>query len=312
LALNQSLPWFVAVGYRDPHLPWRYPGKFGALYDGVDVPSTNHSSIPTDTPPMAWQWPLYFNGNYGNFWNLTDPARAVLSRAEIANATGSYYATISYTDSEIGRLIDALKSAGQAEYDSTLIALWSDHGQNVGEHATWCKMSVWEHSLRVAFMVKPPSRLPSKLPSITAGPPVIPPALYAGKAYEYPMELLDLYPTLVDLAALPKPQHGVEGDSLVAGRTHTDYCLVVAFRDPATEAKSTPGAISQTTRCFLNASGMSGNQWPDPAAKNGDYYAACVRVDRTKFNYMGYSLRTEKYRCVGSLPKGTALIKTRC
>ena len=159
-APNQTRPWFVAAGFRDPHLPWRYPGKFAEHYP-AQVPYTNHSSIPHDPlAPMAWQYPVYFNGNYGNYWQLDSEEHMQLSEKEVAIATRAYYATITFTDSEIGRLLDAARALGgdeRASWDEMVVVLWSDHGQNVGEHGTWCKMAAWEHSLRVALMIKPAS-----------------------------------------------------------------------------------------------------------------------------------------------------------
>jgi hypothetical protein len=84
-APNQTKPWFLAVGFRDPHLPWRYPGKFGDMYDGREVPYTNHSEVPDDPlAPMAWQYPLYFNGNYGDYWKLESEQHMQLSKEDIA------------------------------------------------------------------------------------------------------------------------------------------------------------------------------------------------------------------------------------
>ena len=98
-APNQTRPWFVAAGFRDPHLPWRYPGKFAEHYP-AQVPYTNHSSIPHDPlAPMAWQYPVYFNGNYGNYWQLDSEEHMQLSEKEVAIATRAYYATITFTDS---------------------------------------------------------------------------------------------------------------------------------------------------------------------------------------------------------------------
>jgi len=120
-----------------------------------------------------------------------------------------------------------------------------------------------------------------------SGPAVIPRALYAGRAYAHPVELLDLYRTLSDLAGLPQPQSGVQGNSLVG-----------AFRNQSGDVKAVPGAISQTTRCRFTAHGTSGSQFVDAAAKDADTYAACVRTNCTQFGFMGYSLRTNKWRCV--------------
>ena len=110
-ASTQRRPWFVAAGFRDPHLPWRFPGKFSELYPAV-VQHTNHSDIPHDPlAPMAWQYPVYFNGNYGNYWQLDSEAHMQLSKEEVAIGTKAYFATISFTDSEIGRLLDAARGA---------------------------------------------------------------------------------------------------------------------------------------------------------------------------------------------------------
>lgn len=187
-------------------------------------------------------------------------------------------------------------------------------------------MSAWEHSLRVAMMIKPPTKhnlhfqfksnsksllLPSTVATtataavtaVTAHSEsesergnqnrnghgndltsIIPPSSYANQTYSHPVELLDIYKTLSDLAGLPQPQLGVSGDSLVK-----------AFSNPAVEVKKVAGAISQTTRCRLNATGVSGSRYIDDSTKD-KYYAACVRTDRTKFAFMGYSLRTAQWR----------------
>jgi uncharacterized sulfatase len=91
-------------------------------------------------------------------------------------------------------VLDAARALGEKAWDQLVVVLWSDHGQNVGEHGTWCKMSAWEHSLRVAMMIKPAS------PYAGSRAPHIQPGAYVGQTYRGPVELLDLYKTTVGLA----------------------------------------------------------------------------------------------------------------
>lgn len=114
---------------------------------------------------------------------------------------------------------------------------------------------------------------------------MISPTAFAGKTYRGPVELLDIYKTTVELAGLPPPQPGVEGDSLVP-----------TFSAPEVPIKDF--AISQTTRCHVSSQGISGNRYIDPATAQ-KYFSACVRTPRADFGFMGYSLRTASWRYTG-------------
>jgi choline-sulfatase len=109
------------------------------------------------------------------------------------NLVRSYLACISFIDSLVGRIIDAVDARGIA--DNTLIVLWSDHGYHLGEKDISGKNTLWERSTRV--------------PLIFAGPGITP-----GQVCKRPAELIDIYPTLAELASLPQPAHGLEGLSL--------------------------------------------------------------------------------------------------
>jgi arylsulfatase A-like enzyme len=137
-----------------------------------------------DVPPFAW----YLH------WKIPEPRLSWLRKADQwRNLVRSYLASISYMDSEVGRLIEALKATGKE--DETLVVLWSDHGWHLGEKGITGKTSLWERSTRV--------------PLIFAGPGVAP-----GARVDQPVELLDLYPTLVEALDLA-PVEGLEGHSLV-------------------------------------------------------------------------------------------------
>jgi arylsulfatase A-like enzyme len=112
-------------------------------------------------------------------------------------AVHSYHACISWTDEQIGRVLDALESGPHA--DNTIVILFSDHGYHLGEKQRWSKFSLWERTTRVPLIVSLPKSLRDKLR---------PPGVSA-----QPVELLSIYPTLVDLCGLPE-NSALEGVSL--------------------------------------------------------------------------------------------------
>lgn len=119
---------FLAVGFRNPHLPWRFPEAASAFYPDP-VPATTHRAAPgLDTPAMAWQWPVYAAKAYTDMRNVTHDAP--LGEAALEAGTRAYYATITYTDYQIGRVLAAVREAGLE--DDTLVVLVGDHGQNLG------------------------------------------------------------------------------------------------------------------------------------------------------------------------------------
>jgi iduronate 2-sulfatase len=225
LAEIKDHPFFLAVGYRRPHLPFVAPHKYYDLYphDETLLPPDAHRSPPENAPVVAY----YNTSSYApkpgkdSRWNPAPPRR-VDSRDEAIQWSGfelrsynnipnkgvfeddlvislrqAYLASISYVDAQIGRLLDALDEQGLA--DNTIIVLTSDHGWHLGEHATWAKMTTYEWSARVPLIIAAPA---STHPDIV-------PAQTDGLA-----ELVDLFPTLSDLAELPLPPQ-LEGSSLV-------------------------------------------------------------------------------------------------
>ena len=137
-----------------------------------------------DIPGFAW----YLH------WKLPEPRLSWLREAgQWRPLVRAYLASTSFMDSQVGRVLDALEATGHA--DDTVVVLWSDHGWHLGEKGITGKNSLWERSTRV--------------PLIFAGPGIAP-----GARCAQPVELLDLYPTLVELAGLPS-KRGLEGHSLV-------------------------------------------------------------------------------------------------
>lgn len=184
-AAPKDKPFFVACGFRLPHVPCYASQKWFDLYpDASLVMPPVKDDDRADVPDFAW----YLH------WKLPEPRLSALRKAnEWRSLVRAYLACTSFMDSQVGRVLDALKADGRL--DNTLVVLWSDHGYHLGEKGITGKNTLWERSTRV--------------PLIFAGPGVT-----AGQRCGRPAELLDLYPTLIDLLALP-PRDGLEGHSLV-------------------------------------------------------------------------------------------------
>ncbi len=177
-------PFFLAVGYFLPHVPCYATQKWFDLYPDDDsiLPPTREDDR-SDTPRFSWY----------THWNLPEPRlKWIRENNQWRNLVRSYLACTSFVDSQIGRLLDAIEAAGLAE--NTIVVVWGDHGWHLGEKGITGKNTLWERSTRV--------------PLIFAGPGVAKAARCTR-----PAELLDLYPTLVDLCGLP-PRTDIEGLSL--------------------------------------------------------------------------------------------------
>lgn len=178
-------PFFIATGFRLPHLPNFATPKWFDLYDEATlVLPPVFDRDRDDTPRFSW----YMH------WQLPEPRLTWLERNhQWKSLVRAYLAGISFMDSQVGRLLEGLKASGRAE--DTIVVLWSDQGWHLGEKLITGKNSLWERSTRV--------------PLIFAGPGVA-----RGATCAQPVELLDLYPTLLALCGLPA-RNDLEGHSLV-------------------------------------------------------------------------------------------------
>lgn len=178
-------PFFLAAGFFNPHCPYVAPKKYFDLYplESIEMPDLESAKKDLeDVPPMAVMrdkrnWPYYFKD---------------VTVEEGRKCKQAYYATISFVDAQVGRLLDALEEADLME--RTIIVFWSDHGYFLGEKGLWYKRKAFERSAR--------------MPMIIAAP-----GLSKNVASQKPVELLDLYPTLADLCGLKAPTT-LEGSSL--------------------------------------------------------------------------------------------------
>jgi uncharacterized sulfatase len=169
-------PFFLAAGFHKPHLPWTAPGKFFDLYRNVTIAEPKEPPLEK-IPAIALMTEL--TGN--------PPPR---SRTE---AMAAYYACITFTDAQIGVLLDTLDNLKL--WESTVVVLFSDHGYHLGDHnGLWAKLTTFEHAARIPLLIAAPG-------------------LQKGKASTAIVEAIDVYPTLVELCGLNKPQR-LEGQSL--------------------------------------------------------------------------------------------------
>jgi choline-sulfatase len=178
-------PFFLAAGFFLPHVPCYATQKWFDLYPDDDrVLPKILAGDREDTPRFSW----YLH------WELPEPRlQWVQENNQWRNLVRSYLACTSFVDAQIGRLLTALDEAGLAE--NTIVVVWGDHGWHLGEKGITGKNTLWEEGTRV--------------PLIFAGPGV-----KAGQRCPQPAELLDLYPTLIELAGLPA-RTDLEGLSLV-------------------------------------------------------------------------------------------------
>lgn len=179
-------PWFFAVGLFKPHLPFSAPKRYFDLHDAAKIPAP--PAYPDAESAIGFHKSGEFRGNYGH--GGRDPAKDPAYAAEIRRA---YAAATSYVDAQFGRVLAALDELGLAQ--NTLVVVWGDHGFLLGEHGIWGKHCLYEGALRSPLMVRAPG---------LAKP---------GSSSSAIVETVDIFPTLVDLCALPIPA-GLDGRSL--------------------------------------------------------------------------------------------------
>lgn len=177
-------PFFIAAGFRLPHVPLFVPQEWFDLYPGESlVMPPVQPDDRADTPHFSWLL----------HWRLPEPRLVTLQQVgEWRPLVRAYLASVSFMDAQVGRLLQALEESGRSR--ETIVVLWSDHGYHLGEKAISGKNTLWERSTRV--------------PLIFAGP-----GIAAGARCESPVELLDIFPTLLDLVHLPT-RSDLEGLSL--------------------------------------------------------------------------------------------------
>jgi len=181
---EKQQPFFLAVGFARPHLPFVAPKKYWDLYDADTLPVADSSAPPKNAPKFAPQ----FGGELRAYHDM--PKSGPIPKDTARKLVHGYYASVSYMDAQVGRLLDALQELGLS--DSTVVILWGDHGWHLGDHGIWCKHTNYELATRSALVVSAPGQ---KMPA---------------QRSDALVEFVDIYPTLTALCRLPKAD-GVEG-----------------------------------------------------------------------------------------------------
>jgi choline-sulfatase len=201
---HKDKPFFLAVGFVRPHVPFVAPKSYFEPYPYQDV------NIPikikddwNDIPKRGINYVTSVNGK--------------MSLVQEKKAVAAYYASVAYMDAQVGKVLSALKEEGLE--DNTIVIFTSDHGFHLGEHNFWMKVSLHEESVRVPMIIKVPGNQPAVCNSF--------------------VELLDLYPTIAELADLEYSKH-LQGKSLVK-----------TLDDPSFEVRDMAFSVSQGGRSFL-------------------------------------------------------------
>ena len=185
LRQHQEDPFFLAVGFHRPHLPFVAPKRYWDLYDREQFPLPSHAK-PAGAPAIAFD-------NWGELRAYSDISNAeILDEAKTRELIHGYYACVSYIDAQVGRLLEELDRLGLR--DNTVVVLWGDHGWKLGDYGPWCKHTNFEFDTHVPLIFRAPGSPAARDPAL--------------------VEFVDIYPTLSELCGLDVPPH-CEGVSLV-------------------------------------------------------------------------------------------------
>ena len=223
LRRSHDRPFFLAVGLYRPHIPWFVPRSWFERYplDSIQLPASPPADL--DDLPRAGRR----MGAARRRWH-----EWLVDRGLWPAAVQAYLASVTFTDAQVGRLLDALDASPHAR--NTIVVLWSDHGFHLGEKQTWEKFTLWEESTRVPFIV------------------IAPGVTQPGRRAAAPVNLIDIYRTLAELAGLETPA-GVEGESLVPLLREPDRATGRAV--VSTESQNNHGVRSARWRYIRYADG---------------------------------------------------------
>ncbi|HSB60493.1 MAG TPA: sulfatase [Vicinamibacteria bacterium] len=182
-------PFFLALGFVKPHLPFCAPKKYWDLYDRDAFTLPVRRTPPDGAPPYAPQ----FGGELRQYREI--PEEGALDDELQRTLIHGYYAATSYADAQVGRVLDELDRLQLA--DDTIVVLWGDHGWHLGDHGMWCKHTNYEQAARIPLVVSAPDMRNRGMRSAAL------------------VETVDIYPTLSELAGWPEPgvPQGLDGIS---------------------------------------------------------------------------------------------------
>jgi iduronate 2-sulfatase len=199
-------PFALFLGMKRPHLGFFAPQWAYDLY-----PNSTVAPAANIYPPVGFPSKYSWSGNEEMcgmqdvhslcYTNKTDNLPGFVPAFKHAELRRAYYASVSYMDRQVGRVLDSLAATGFA--DTTWVVLFGDHGYDVGEHGSWAKLTLFENAARVPLIIIPP-RLDTQFSRNTTSDAIV--------------ELLDIFPTVVDLLGIEVPPGQLQGTSLRPGK----------------------------------------------------------------------------------------------
>jgi iduronate 2-sulfatase len=175
-------PFFIAAGFARPHLPFSAPRKYWDLHDPASLPMPVFEELPADAPSVAGKR----GGEISNYKPAPTDRDAKFSNELKRKLIHGYYASTSFVDAQIGKVIDELDRLDLA--DNTIVVLWGDHGFHLGDLGIWTKHTNYEQANRIPILIS--------APGVTK----------PGSSTRQPAESVDIFPTLAELAGLPAPK----------------------------------------------------------------------------------------------------------
>ena len=199
---KEDKPFFLGLGFQKPHLPFIAPKKYWDLYKRDNIKLAGNQNLIDGTPEFAY----HTFGELRAFTDIDSNAKLgdPLAEAKQRELIHGYMACVSYVDAQLGKILDELEKLKLT--DKTVIVLWGDHGYHLGDHTLWNKHSNFEQATRIPF--------------IFSGPGVA-----KGKKVTNPVELIDLFPTIFELANV-KPSSQTDGKSLVPLLDNNDKTII--------------------------------------------------------------------------------------
>lgn len=268
---NPEKPFFLGMGMKKPHLNWMAPKKYWDMYNPEDIKLAEHTTAPENGATMGLHPSFELRARFGI------PKKGPIEGEQARLLKHAYLACVSYIDAQIGKMINALDKAGLR--DNTIIMVWSDHGWHLGDMGIWGKATNYEIGTRVPLMIWTPDMKDE----------------VRGAKTDALVELVDMYPTLTELAGLEQPEH-LEGQSFVPLLSNPNKKWKTAvfsqFPTPALrEWAANPLSKGMRETYFgslieeveVKIKKQQGNKWDRELFEN---------------NLMGYGMRTDKYRII--------------
>lgn len=252
-AAGLDRPWFVAVGYKKPHAPWGIPSRFFDQWDASKLPIAAHPVASTGVPSVALIENFLVKLENGTAYPWQPRAPLPVEIAQMLRQ--AYYAAVSFVDEQVGKLLAHVDALGLRQ--STVVVFVADHGYHLGEHGEWEKKTNFELTTRVPLLIAAPDYTGSH-----------------GKSTTALLDLVDLYPTITDLAGLPPPSSEPWLDS--------DSVSQIRLFNSAVDDGPRRYSFSQYPRC-----GDAGSKIEQ---------GSCNMVDKRDFKYMGFTVRSARWR----------------